>query len=929
VTQVLCPIVVGRDAELEALDGALDDLASGRGACAVVAGEAGIGKSRLVRELAARATARGYAVVTGRAVPASTSAPYRPVTEALLQLVRDRDVPTGDRMARWLPALRAIVPSLGAEDAGETTTDDTASVPAALRGEALLQLLRRVAPEGAVMILEDLHWADPDTVALVEYVLDNAVAARVVCAVTLRTEQPSAALELVRRRRPHPGVAVLRLARLDDDAVDEMLTACGAVAASELARRVRHAAEGVPLLIEDLLASRGLPESITESVRARLAELPADERAVLEAAAVMGRHFDWELLAAASGRPDDVVTAALAHGVDRLLVAASDGGFRFRHALTRDAVLAGMLPPEQRTVATKCLSAVDSAHPALDGAWRDVAADLAWRAGDRHRAGRLMTESAAGALRMGALATAVDTAQRAVELLPHGPDRTHAELLWIETLSLAGRVDEAAAAGNAVIARLGDDPATDDVLRLEVHLRLARAAIEATRWSMAEHHLRSAARVAGDPPPPLAARLAVLSAEIALAGDDLDGARAAAARVLEGDDLPPAVRCHAYEIVGRTQRLHDLAGARRAFEAALATAEEAGLAVWALRALHELGTIDMFDHVGVDRLLDAHDRAEQMGALSTAATLDLQLAACYTSRWELDRCDAHAHAALDIAERLGLGQVRAKALAMLTGSASMRGDIGATDALAARTRAAAPDDRMIEGFTLACQGQAALMAGDLASGLDVYRRGMAVLSRLPNAEPAANRALWPVVLAAIGDRRASDAIAEARRLGVEAFHLNRGLVSCAEAILAGRAGDPRRAEDLVAAAAVEFVNGEMWAVLARFLVAPAARTDRWGKPAQWLEEAVDAFAAHGLDQLAAEGRRALRADDPNPWSAAGITNREADVLRLVADGLTNKDIGARLGVSARTVEKHVESLLRKTGTRTRVELALHAGTPTT
>jgi DNA-binding CsgD family transcriptional regulator len=232
---------------------------------------------------------------------------------------------------------------------------------------------------------------------------------------------------------------------------------------------------------------------------------------------------------------------------------------------------------------------------------------------------------------------------------------------------------------------------------------------------------------------------------------------------------------------------------------------------------------------------------------------------------------------------------------------------------------------MLKGFCLTCRGAAWLLRAEPERGFDAYREGMAVLSRLPNAEPAANRALWPLVLASLGDARARDAIGEAHRLGVGAFAMNCGLLDHAEAVLAGRAGDRRRAEALAARAAPSFVNCSTWAVLARYLAAPAARSDGWGEPHAWLADAVDVFSMHGLDALAAHAEQLRRAGEPNPWAAEGITNREADVLRLVGQGLANKEIASRLRVSPRTVEKHVESLLRKTGTRTRVDLALRAG----
>jgi DNA-binding NarL/FixJ family response regulator len=118
-------------------------------------------------------------------------------------------------------------------------------------------------------------------------------------------------------------------------------------------------------------------------------------------------------------------------------------------------------------------------------------------------------------------------------------------------------------------------------------------------------------------------------------------------------------------------------------------------------------------------------------------------------------------------------------------------------------------------------------------------------------------------------------------------------------------------------------------VLARFLAAPCARADRWGDPRRWLADASGVFAEQGLVALAERARGQLRDVELNPWATEGVTDREADVLRLVARGLATKEIALQLGLSPRTVEKHVESLLRKTGTRSRVELALRARSAST
>jgi DNA-binding CsgD family transcriptional regulator len=446
--------------------------------------------------------------------------------------------------------------------------------------------------------------------------------------------------------------------------------------------------------------------------------------------------------------------------------------------------------------------------------------------------------------------------------------------------------------------------------------------VAASRWTMARHHLDQARRlVSAETGPSTVARIDVLDADVAMATDDYGAARELAEGALVAEGAAAEVRCHAYEILGRSHRSADLVAARAAFETALVTAESADLALWRLRALHELGTVELFDHAGVDRLLQARQSAEEMGAVSTAAVVDLQLSAGFTSRWDLDRCDAHARSALGIAERLGLDQVRAKALAMLAGSASMRADLAETDRYSSLARAAGPEDQMLHGFCWGHRGMALLLAGDAEASIEPWSRGMAILARLPHAEPAALRALWPLVLAARADRRAQRAVDEARRLGVGAFRLNRAMIGYAEAILAGRRGDRRRAGEVVEEADSGWVNCDGWADLARLLTAPAALSDGWADPGRWLQEASAGFTGRGLPALVRRCEELLHQATPNPWADLGISAREADVLGLVSQGLSNKEVAGALRLSPRTVEKHVESILRKTGARSRTELA--------
>jgi len=222
---------------------------------------------------------------------------------------------------------------------------------------------------------------------------------------------------------------VLPLRRLDPAAMARMTLAC--VGAVDLPRPVQsfvaERAEGIPFLVEEVLAgliaegalaerdgtwqagdlaAAGIPGTFADAVRRRLDAVDANSRRVLGAAAVLGRRFDWWLLSPVTGLADAAVVAALRRGVGLQLVVAERESFRFRHALTHDAVLAGLLPPERALLAGQALAAVEAAHPGLPGEACLLAADLAERAGYPARAGGLLLEAGRRDLAVGALASA-------------------------------------------------------------------------------------------------------------------------------------------------------------------------------------------------------------------------------------------------------------------------------------------------------------------------------------------------------------------------------------------------------------------------------------------------------------------------------------------------------------------------------------------
>ena len=156
---MLCPVVVGRDGELDALRSALDAARHGEGSVVMLVGEAGIGKSRLARELVNEANATGMLVLRGRAVQGAAKAPFRPLAEALAPVV-DELARAGSTLDPWLPALAAVVPGLRAPHPGPRDASEAA------RGESVVRALSSLVDgRGGLLVLEDLHWADPDTLA--------------------------------------------------------------------------------------------------------------------------------------------------------------------------------------------------------------------------------------------------------------------------------------------------------------------------------------------------------------------------------------------------------------------------------------------------------------------------------------------------------------------------------------------------------------------------------------------------------------------------------------------------------------------------------------------------------------------------------------------------------------------------------------------
>jgi DNA-binding CsgD family transcriptional regulator len=950
----------------------VDAAATGHGGVGFVVGEAGVGKSRLAEEVRVLASHAGFAIVAGRAVDAENPVPFRPLSEGILFAFRSSGVPRTAELRSLGAALGRLVPDWRQEAAAGTGSSllDVS--------EAMLRLLRVLADgRGCLLVLEDLHWSDPETLAVLEYLADNLASERVLCLATLRGEVTTPALTLAHGLEARRAALVVLPGRLDAADTQRMAAACLGVGSvpGELAASVHTWSDGVPFLIEELLAawigcgaldhrSEGwvlrsavgpmVPSTFADTVRRRLTAVGADGRTVMAAAAVLGRRFDWALVPAITGLERAAVLAVLRRCIAAQLVVDDGGeggdGFRLRHALTREAVLAELLSPERAELSGRASRAVEALHPDLDGHWCDLAAELASASGDLDRAARLLLITGRRALAQGALTSAEAALVRAREL--GAADvlvRMALDEALVEVLSQAGKCAEAVAVGDRVLVALAQQ-AAPPVRLAQVHLHLARALLTSGAWASTGERLDQARRYVEPKAGSMGARIDALAAHVALGEARLDDAvRLATAALTVAERAPlPEVACEALEVIGRRARLLHLVEAETAFDRARVIAERHGLVVWRIRALQELAASDVATSRRLDRLTSARDAAWEAGALTTVAVLDLHIATVLAFRFEADEGLVVARRCAAAARRLDLGglllpmaRVRQAILPMaLVREAqchAVRGDAAPMETCIAAALAAAPGDRDVSaGVWGQCRATLSLLRENRARALRELETAAAFVRDRDDALLWVFRGLLAVV-ATVEDHDGDAARAELSASGLTALPHHRAFLGYAEAVELGRREQHVEAEDAFTAARAEMElagGGYGAGYLALRLVAESAIADGWGEPVAWLREAERFFEGTGQERLAAACRSLLgragapiprrrreRTGVPAPLATLGITGREHEVLLLVAERLSNKAIAARLYVSPRTVDKHVEHLLAKTQLHDRAQLS--------
>jgi DNA-binding CsgD family transcriptional regulator len=959
---LLCPELIGRDPEVALLHERIDAVAAGHGGVVVLVAEAGTGKTRLAAVATEAAVQRGWPVLTGRAVPGTHPVPYRALVEAFLGAFRAAPAPDSPELAGLRAHLGRLVPGWrsSADRAADGNGTGGLDESPLLLAEAVVRLLRvHGGGRGCLLVLEDLHWADPETLAALDYLGDALATEPVLCVGTARPE--GAAAELLERLQRRDPTAIVRIGPLADDDVDRMVATCLATPTpAGLAAFVRTHGDHNPFLIEELLAglfaagtlrheagrwtSHGeltpaVPASLRESISRRMALLDATARYVIGAAALLGRRFGWELLPGIADVDGRAVVDALGAAVDEQIVAVEGTGFVFRHSLTREAVLADLLPPVRLRLAQRAWPVIERANPGLPGAVCELAAELAEAAGAPGAAAERLVESARRALAAGALTTAEATARRARRIAPPDePVSRAADEILVRVLVAAGQPGEARELALALLRRL--DPA-ETARRVDLLLVTARAALAAGDIVAAEHDVTAARHGLGDTAESgLGARLDAVAAAVALDQVRLDDAERLARSALAAAERigRPEVECEALEVLGRVSGGRaDLSGARAWFDQAADIAERNGLAAWHLRAWHEL-TLIAWAEGAPPPMRETRELAARYGALITVAVMDLSLADIALTSFDRDGCLTAAQACADASRRFGLA-TESVAYLWLAGAHALAGDETAMAAATAQALARDPTDPRILGDLYGrVLTTRSIVAGDLEA-LPAHLDTMIGYTRIapPTTSVFPGRVYWATLHAIDDEDLGVAARAEyaetAARIGMLPFLLAADAI---EAVALGRSGDPDGATALMrrtCAAQRRLPLGIAQVHIQEMLIARAALRDGWGEPVTWLRQAEAFFAARGYDRTARRCRTMLGAAGapmprrgrgesavPTALRALGVTSREVDALKLVAAGLSNREIGTRLYLSPKTVERHVGSLLHRTGAPDRVGL---------
>src|SRR5918998_3293991 len=957
---------VGRSGQLAELEAALHDAVDKRSTLVLVAGESGVGKSRLLDELVGRARERDALVLVGDCVDLGDGElPYVPLIGALRPLLRDGH-PALDALPDPLRgALAAVLPGFGDRATGGQASQATVF-------EALLALLEGLSQERPVLLsIEDLHWADSSTRHFLSFLSRTLCGERIVVVCTYRSD------ELHRRHPLRPLLAELtrnqqtrhvELPAFTREELGEQLEGILAAAPDpSMLQRIWHRSEGNALFTEEILAAgldgRGpLPPTLSDALMLRVEQLSPTAQNVLRWLSCQ-TSVDHELLAEVTGLDPDTLLDALREATaSHILVASPEGTYAYRHALLREVVHDDLLPGERTRFHSMLARALEDRIESGDGG-----AHITAQAAHHWLAAGDQAAALAAAVRAGKAAERVDA-------------YAEAHALFERALGLWDRVDDPQALA-------GSD-------RREFLLRAANAADLGHEMARFETLVKSALELV-DPesePKQAASMLTQLHRaqwELGRQDDSIETLDRALALLDSCEDTGERA-----ELLARKSRARMLQSRNRdAIEAgreALAVARSVGDRNAELLALTSIGVslaaareVDqgiatlrealalvrehgLDDHLGraTINLADVlHLNGRSEGALEIArAGRDEVLASGRSATWsmllvaeiEFDLGNWHAAAAAMPNERRRywgstLLDHRVRRIEQALG----RGDVAAARQdldVAERVAVDSTEPQFLSPLA-AHRAELERRAGDVASarravdeGLDrmefctddLYRIAQVaiagVMVEADEAQRARDRHEADAERAAL--ERASAMAERVRLAAVDGGPVVKaaGALADAELARAEYRDDAELWERAAAAwdglgrpydAAYSRLREAEVAVRARDReaaerAAGAALETARGLGSRWLVDELEGLAARARLQLDGVQPAAAGAGDDDPF---GLTARERQVLALVASGATNREVGERLHMAEKTASVHVSRILAKLDVRSRTEAA--------
>lgn len=957
-------------AQLAALAGIDADAGAG---CVVLAGDAGVGKTRLLSELREQARGAGWRTVVGHCLDFGDSAlPYLPFSEAFGRLAADSPA-LADSLVATSPAVARLMPGRRVLSDGEHPAAER--VERADLFDAIHRALDQLAStEPLLLVVEDLHWADESTREMLSFLFARPFNGRVSIVASYRSDD-------LHRRHPLratvaewarlAAVSRLQLSPLDDTDVRSLVRNLHTAPMPERdVQTIVQRADGNAFFTEELvnaaeLGAQSLPTTLADLLLVRLDQLDDDTRTVVRAAAVAGRRVSHELLAHVVGIDAAGLDRALRAAVERnVLVAVSADSYAFRHALLAEAVYDDLLPGERVRLHATYVAALRSYEVA------GTAAELARHARAAHDLTTAVTASIAAGNEAMAVAGPDEAARHyelALELLADDGTGIAADQS-IDQIELAIKASDAAAGAGHPIRALKlvraqlrelpkDAPARQRAQLL--HAVASTAFLSDNSIDILELTSEALRLVADEPNSPLRARVLGVHARASSylhREDEATKWAQEALRLGRELELPDVVSNATVTFAKLDDRAGDPESSRQIFEKSIAEARASGEIAAELRAYYLLSALQ-YERLGLlpeslETARRAVRRAEELGRPWAPYALDARALAAtvaYVSgRWD------EAKQTVDVTGQSPPGLAEALLAAAGMQVSAGRGDRRALELL--------PNlrpwwDR--ETLVAIHVGAAAIDlygdAGDLGAAIRLHDDVIAAVSELSQEEDFGARLRLSALLlgqvateatragaeerAGLG-RRGDELVKAAQRVADRAERLGRrpgveseawqARVAAEDARLRWLAGvDAPDENDLVdvwtgAVAAFERFGHEFELARSRARLATVLRAvGRTDDARECVEAARESARRLGAQPLLTELRTLGPARTPRRSSTAvaddSLTPREQEILALVEQGRTNREIAGQLYISAKTVSVHISNILSKLGAGGRTE----------